>query len=97
MLLFQGSNNELQYVNVKALNEWDSRYVGIANYRTCFFGLCIKFSTVSLSCHNTAANLKVDHLFLSLGFLAAWTGDKSWTLRYNLGYPFNSFTDIFPF
>jgi hypothetical protein len=26
VLLFQGSNNELQYVNVKALNEWDSRY-----------------------------------------------------------------------
>jgi hypothetical protein len=31
VLLFQGSNNELQYVNVKALNEWDSRYVRTAN------------------------------------------------------------------
>jgi hypothetical protein len=36
VLLFQGSNNELQYVNVKALNEWDSRYVGTAN--DLFFG-----------------------------------------------------------
>jgi len=29
----QGSNNELQYVNVKALNEWDSRFSGGVDWR----------------------------------------------------------------
>jgi len=29
----QGSNNEIQYVNIKALNEWDSRFSGGVDWR----------------------------------------------------------------